>query len=303
MNKRARFLPAVPASGFPKPRGILYNPGRGGPVESQGAIRDEGARLRSAWSFRRAATLFVVALTFLLPFALGAGPPYTTDDPETPRRHGWEINLPYVLARSGPASQAQAPLFDLNYGLFDHIQLDLEIPVFRVSLPGQPTASGLGDVMAGFKWRFLEETKARPQVAIYPQICFPTGSVAKGLGAGAPCYVLPVAAEKNWGKWTASANLGYFIQQAAGASDFFYYGAAVTHELAEGMEVGVEVFGHAFAIIGSEPENGFNFGAELRLSPTIALLGSAGHGFRRKGHFLAYIGIQLLTGPNRGKRS
>lgn len=238
---------------------------------------------------------FIIALT--------AGPPFTTDDSETPRRHGWEINLPFILGRSRALTQAQIPLFDLNYGLSDNFQLDLEVPVYRVSQPGQPPASGLGDIMFGVKWRFLEETKTRPQVAIYPQVCFATGNAARGLGAGATCYVFPVAAEKNWGKWTAYANVGYIVQTAAGNRNSFYYGATVTREVAKGLEVGAEVFGNWVPVSGDSTEDGINLGAELQVSRSIVLLASAGHTFRRDGYFMAYVGIQVLTGPNRRTRS
>ena len=234
---------------------------------------------------------------------LTAGPPYTTDDSETPRRRGWEINLPLIIARTRTLSQAQIPLFDLNYGLFDNFQLDLEVPVYRVSQTEQPPATGLGDVMVGFKWRFLEETKNRPQVAVYPQVCLPTGNAARGLGAGAPCYVFPIAAEKNWGKWTAYANAGYFVQKDAGSPNFLYYGAAITREIADGLEIGIEAFGNSVGLSGAGPEDGFNVGAELQVSRSIVLLGSVGHSFRQDGDFLAYVGVQVLIGSNRRTRS
>jgi hypothetical protein len=235
--------------------------------------------------------------------ALAAGPPYTTDDPETPRRRGWEINLPLIIARSSALRQAQIPLFDLNYGFSDSFQFDLEIPIYRVGQPGQASATGLGDVMVGVKWRFLEESKSRPQVAFYPQVCLPTGNAARGLGAGAPCYIFPISAEKNLGKWTVYTNVGYAVQKAVGAHNYFYYGAAVTREVAAGLEIGAEIFGNAVAIAGAGSDDGFTIGAELQISRSLVLLGSAGHSFHGGGTFLAYVGLQILTGPNRRPRS
>ncbi len=250
-------------------------------------------------SHKPAAFCLLFAATVVI---LAAGPPYTTDDTETPRRRGWEINLSSVLARSHTMRQAQIPLFDLNFGLTDNFQLDLEIPVYRVSQPGQAAATGLGDVMVGIKWRFLEESKSLPQVAFYPQVCLPTGNTDKGLGAGKACYIFPVSAEKNWGKWTAYANVGYAVQKAAGAPNYFYYGAVVTREMAKGLEIGAEIFANAAAFAGAESQDGFNIGAELQISRSLVLLASAGRAFHGAGTFQAYIGIQILTGSNRRSR-
>ena len=48
-----------------------------------------------------------------------AGPPYVTDDTETPPRTNWEINIAYVQQRTGDPRTAQTPIFDFNYGLRD----------------------------------------------------------------------------------------------------------------------------------------------------------------------------------------
>jgi hypothetical protein len=56
--------------------------------------------------------------------ALGqGGPPFRTDDPETPGDHHWEIKFGSIGDRNPAAGAYQVPDFDINYGLGDRIQL------------------------------------------------------------------------------------------------------------------------------------------------------------------------------------
>lgn len=95
------------------------------------------------------------------------GPPFRTDDPETPGNRHWEINFGWVGDRGAGAGAYQVPDFDINYGLGDRIQLKYEIPIaieetraqpgtqFESAEPGQ-VIGGIGESLLGIKWRFYE---------------------------------------------------------------------------------------------------------------------------------------------------
>jgi hypothetical protein len=136
-------------------------------------------------------------LSLLAAATVWAGPPFVTDDPEIPPLHGWEINVPFIFQRTRDEAEMNAPLFDINYGALSNVQLKLEIPVEVVQLHNEGTAAGLGGILPGVKWRFLEEENAQPQLAIYPQVQLPTGDQRCRLGEGKPAYILPFLAEKN----------------------------------------------------------------------------------------------------------
>ena len=51
------------------------------------------------------------------------GPPFRTDDPDTPGNHHWEINYGFIGDRNPGTGAYQVPDFDINYGLGDRIQL------------------------------------------------------------------------------------------------------------------------------------------------------------------------------------
>jgi hypothetical protein len=95
------------------------------------------------------------------------GPPFRTDDPETPGNQHWEINFGFIADRNPAAGAYQVPDFDINYGLGDRIQLKYEIPIAieetrpqtaTPTIPAQPgqVIGGLGESLLGIKWRFYE---------------------------------------------------------------------------------------------------------------------------------------------------
>ncbi len=142
---------------------------------SSEACRDpnEGVR-RPRWRWTRG----LIPATLLLVHA-GAraqgGPPFRTDDPETPGNQHWEINFGWIGDRNPGAGAYQVPDFDINYGLGDRIQLKYEIPIaieetrpqpasFDASVqPGQ-VIGGLGESLLGLKWRFYEHHPSDPWV-------------------------------------------------------------------------------------------------------------------------------------------
>jgi len=79
----------------------------------------------------------ILPLPFFLNVAAYAqgGPPFRTDDPETPGNRHWEINFGWIGDRNPEAGAYQVPDFDINYGLGDRIQLKYEIPIHRRDSP------------------------------------------------------------------------------------------------------------------------------------------------------------------------
>jgi len=59
-----------------------------------------------------------LALLVLAPLALFAqgGPPLLTDDPGTPGRNNWEVNLGYTIDRQPSDNYYETPILDMNYG-------------------------------------------------------------------------------------------------------------------------------------------------------------------------------------------
>jgi hypothetical protein len=113
--------------------------------------------------------IVVVALACLgtLQSHAQGGPPFRTDDPDTPGNGHWEINFGFIGDRNPGTGAYQVPDFDINYGLGDRIQLKYELPIAieetrpQPAMPGSPRVDGtviggLGESLLGIKWRFYE---------------------------------------------------------------------------------------------------------------------------------------------------
>jgi hypothetical protein len=127
------------------------------------------------WFARCSVLMFFGALlVFTGSAAAQGGPPFRTDDPETPGNRHWEINFGWIGDRNPGAGAYQVPDFDINYGLGDRIQLKYEIPIaIEETRPlgvssGSPQAGqvigGLGESLLGIKWRFYERYPTSPWI-------------------------------------------------------------------------------------------------------------------------------------------
>src|SRR5882724_5510821 len=92
-----------------------------------------------------------------------AGPPFKTDDPETPGNGNWEINFGFIGDRNPQAGSYQTPDLDMNYGLGDRIQLKYDLPLAIAETRPQladgnsgTVLAGLGSSLLGVKIRFYE---------------------------------------------------------------------------------------------------------------------------------------------------
>jgi hypothetical protein len=84
------------------------------------------------------------------------GPPFLSDDPDTPGKNHWEVNTGFIGERNPLAGSYKAPNIDVNYGVGGRIQLKFEIPWSVEEMRGDPshTAAGLGNSLLGVKYRF-----------------------------------------------------------------------------------------------------------------------------------------------------
>ncbi len=91
-----------------------------------------------------------------IPALAQGGPPLLTDDPGTPGNRNWEINVAYTQDRRPDGNSYAVPILDVNYGAGDRVQLNFQIPYLFSSSNGGPLAGGLGNSLAGVKWRFFQ---------------------------------------------------------------------------------------------------------------------------------------------------
>ena len=236
---------------------------------------------------RHILTLFLC----LLPLAAWAGPPFITDDADPVDYGHYELIPFYSMDRASDGAEIQGPGADFNYGIWPEVHLNLSA-VFTHELPATGgTAYGLGDLRLGAKWRLVDETSDRPELAVYPAVIFPTGDAHEGLGNGQVSYQFPVWIEKNWGDWTSYGGGGWTLNHAPGARDYFFGGWQIQRNLSEGTFVGGEIFAQGSDAAGSAGYTLMNLGGGIRLAEGFSLIFTAGHSFAGASHQVAYMGL------------
>jgi hypothetical protein len=118
-----------------------------------------------------------ILLSLMLPLTAAAhaqgGPPFRTDDPDTPGNKHFEINFGFIADRNPGTGAYQVPDVDSNYGLGDRLQLKYELPIAiqetrpqaatptDPAIPGQ-VIGGFGESLLGIKWRYFEHHPGDP---------------------------------------------------------------------------------------------------------------------------------------------
>ena len=241
-----------------------------------------------------AVTLF---LSFVVTQDAAAGPPYFTDDPQPVDFRHWELYLSATRVTDSGDRSGDAPHVEANYGVAPDLQLHLIIPVSHSQHAGVSTTFGLGDVEVGAKYRFVQETGARPQVGTFPLVELPSGDASRGLGSGHIRLFLPVWLQKSVGKWTTYGGGGYWINPGKGNRDWWFAGGQVQVQVTPFLAPGVEAFYQSPAVEGRSAEAHVNAGFVLDFGANHHLLFSAGRAFHGCDCKHVYVSYLLTLGP------
>jgi hypothetical protein len=246
-----------------------------------------------------------------------AGPPFRTDDPETPGNRHWEINLGWIGDRNPYEGYYSAPNFDINYGFGDRIQLKYELPIAIHELRGgldnagqftPPSQShvdtGLGESLLGIKWRFYEHLPANRKktdqegkeetpepnfsIAIYPQLslniphqfCAPRGRPP------GPQFLFPITANTRIGPIRFDAEFGYWFTNR-NVPQSWIRGLIVGRDFSPGSEAYIEIYDQQDAnrVEGATKQREATLGAggrqALKSEKNILLLLMGGRSFQK----------------------
>jgi hypothetical protein len=265
------------------------------------------------------------------------GPPFKTDDPETPGNKHWEINFGWMGERSAGEGSYAIPDVDLNYGLGDRIQLKFELPIVIHEvreLPGNLVQSepatqarlafGAGESLLGVKWRFYEHrtTSARrptsegepPEpnfsISTYPQLSLnnPTSSVERGVVSTGPQFLFPIEANARIGPIRIAGEIGYWFTNRR-VPQSWIRGMIVGHEFNPRTEAYVEIYDQQDTNRvdgtpkGRQATLGLGGRQVLNKRRTVLLLLMEGRSFQKvatsnlQPRWIAYVGVQFLLGP------
>jgi hypothetical protein len=226
-------------------------------------------------------------------------PPFFTDDAGTLEKKHWELDLGISTEHSRNGDRCwEAPSVDLGYGLTSNLELDFGVPLLLVRSAGEKTKSGLGNSVAGLKWRFFENEGAKFALSVNPQVEFdnPTSSRRRGLVENNTEFVLPLQMQKTFGEIETAFNVGRtFHARESDETDGWSAGVAAGRNFSDRLFVGAEVFGetarkfdHGFVLV--------NVGAIYELSDWISISASLGRGVAGadRQDFVGFAGVQLM---------
>ena len=228
--------------------------------------------------------------------ALG-GPPLLTDDPDTPGPNHWEINVAVTSENAAHQWEMGTPLLDINYGVGQHIQLKYQVQVTVLEPEHGGALAGMGNSLAGVKWRFIDQTNASWfEISTYPQLEFvyPASSASRGLTDRGINLLLPIEIEHKFEHLTVYAEGGYLQNEYPPVAAL--YGLAGEYEFSEHFSLMGEFYGgwdRDFQNHGLS----FNLGFRRSLMEHVDLIGSAGRGIcgaaQRAPAFMSYLALQL----------
>jgi hypothetical protein len=268
--------------------------------------------------------LLVPTATASLAYAQG-GPPFITDDPGTPGNRQWEINLGLIGNHNPGHSSYQLPNIDINYGWGDRIQLMFSPYLAAATDENNTTRAGLGESVAGVKWRYFEHHRANEpksdenmnfSLGTYPQVTInnPTSSVRRGVVDPGPQYYLPVEFTAKWGPVNFNGETGRWIGNR-NVPDRWGRGLIAGHEFNERLELYGEIYDLQDANrIGKAPKQRaltVDFGGRQTLDRAghlrlLFLGGRAVQPVSRQNsepNWIAYVGVQILFGPKKASGS
>jgi hypothetical protein len=177
------------------------------------------------------------------------------------------------------------------YGIFENAELSVLIPVsyyWTTRSEGSDQDGGLGDILLGAKYRFLENDKngLRPSISAVAKVKFPTGkyeNLSKEkletdlTGNGSYEYVLGLNVSKSFGNWELHANFWYdWVAETTidgvktRPGNIVYYNLAVEYALTQKLNALLELNGwHQGLTAKDGQEENNSDGRSLSLLPGL----------------------------------
>lgn len=237
-------------------------------------------------------------------------PPLDIDDPGTPGCNTWEINIVANGDLVKGQNSWQLPLFDINYGVGDNLQLKYEVPYINQQTE-TGTVSTLGESIVGVKYMFYDNEATDLQMAIYPQITYvDTNSEAVRRGVVTPGSIttLPFLLSRKLGEISngdvaMTFDLSYNSSTKRDTTDFIGADIGIGAPLSRKIAVISELETDQGVIPDQDGTRQqlvkFNVGFIGTINKNLLVLGSAGHGLYssdRLAHTYALLGLRFLEG-------
>lgn len=240
---------------------------------------------------------------FLGATAAHAGPPFQTDDPEPIEYKNYEFYTFATMSRIPGETDTMGPALEFNWGALPNTHLHIIFPAASYLPEHGVRAYGVGDMELGIKYRFVRETKTRPQIGTFTMFEIPTGNADRGLGVGRAWYKIPLWAQKSFGPWTTYGGGGEVVIPAKGYRNYPFAGGLLQRELNKKLSLALEVFHHGRIL--DDPAARYSTLLDLggyykfRGNDSYQMLFCYGHTVAGQTENYAYLGLYWTWGEKR----
>jgi hypothetical protein len=212
-----------------------------------------------------------------VPSRAQGGPPMITDDPDTVGDKNWEINAADIAAFSRTQRLDAVPYLDINYGVGERYQVKIEGGYGLSRIYGGSTFTGMGPLLAGVRWRFLDQEKdGLLSISMFPQFGFHPagGSTDADIDPPGNAWLLPFEFSKRWGPFALNPDVGYQYRTQGG--DSWFGGFLAAYEPRPELEFMAELH-YDVLVSDGRTDLLYNIGARVPMGWRTWLLASAGH--------------------------
>ena len=220
-----------------------------------------------------------IASAVFLALSLAAFPAFAmdTDDPGTVAPKNVEVEISGEYAKSAEGGETGLSIAATT-GILQNLDFGLTLPYTITDPDAGGGESGIGDLEAGLKFRFLEGEGARPALALTAGASIPTGDEDKGLGSGEVDLSAALVAGFEFKPVNLYVNLGYGRLTSADTdagekADIFSASAAVEWAVTEPFAVNAEFLYESAGADGDDAPLAVTAGAAYTFSDMIALDG------------------------------
>ncbi|HKO97937.1 MAG TPA: transporter [Pyrinomonadaceae bacterium] len=205
--------------------------------------------------------ILILALGLVFVSSSRAQQPFVTDDSDTTEKGHFHFEfsneVDWLRRSSFPNLRQNTASFELGYGLFDGVEIGVEVPlisIFNASGNFPRSVTGIGDTNVAVKYNFLKEReKSRwPAMAIGVNVEIPTGDTRRQLGSGlADLYINSIfqktVTEKTKLRWNGgvlfSGNETTGVVGIRSRSTVFTGGVSVVKSFTPKLQLGAELTG------------------------------------------------------------
>ena len=185
---------------------------------------------------------FVCMMMF--PLIVFAARPLSTDDAGTVEKGAFEgeFGIEYVKAFDNETNLSLV----ITAGIFDNLDLGVEIPYLFIDSKEESDSDGLSDVCVCMKLNILRDHSVFPDTALTFNYKSDSGDDRKALGTGRPGFDLTSVFSKSFEPVTCHLNIGYSFRKDfdyEDNKDVLTYGFATEYSLNDTVNLVGEIIG------------------------------------------------------------